>query len=143
MPTLNSVYFTPYQITKAQAGPIDSFSVKNTSASWFNAAGIRTTRGSPQATSSQVSRLRDVILRALVTKAGQLKNIERSLGRAYGRNTAALNQAVIAGTPSHKNIGLTFNGKTYKSLYNEYLTLIEAYLLSAAILRSWSRLPLY
>jgi hypothetical protein len=143
MTTLNSVYFTPYRITRAQAGAINSFSVRNTSTAWFNAAGIRTTRGSPQATSTQVSRLRSTILSALVSKAGQLRYVENSLGRAYGRNTTALNQAVITGTSAHNKIGLTFNGKTYKSLYNEYLTLMEAYSFTAGILRSWSRIPLY
>lgn len=143
MPALNSVYYTPYKITRAQAGSIDAFSVKNTSTAWFNSAGIRTTRGSPQATATQVARLRTIIYNALVAKAGQLRYLENSLSRAYGRNTVALNQAVIAGTPTYKNIGLTYNGKTYKSLYNEYLTLMDAFAFTAAILRSWSRVPLY
>lgn len=143
MPALNSVYYTPYNITKTQAGAINAFTVRNTSTSWFNAAGIRTTKGSPQATASQVSRLRDAIYNSLVQKARQLKNVENLLNRAYGRNSTARNRAVILGTPAYNNIGLTFNGRTYKDLYNEYLTLMEAYAFTAAILRSWSRIPLY
>lgn len=143
MPSIYRVYYSPYSITKAQTGPIDSFAVRNTSTSWFNAAGISTSRGSPQVSASGVMRLQDVIYKALVAKAGQLRYLENSLNRAYGRDNAGLTKAIIAGTPTYKNIGLTFNGKTYKSLYNEYLTMMDAVALSAAVLRSWSKSTLY
>jgi hypothetical protein len=143
MPSVFRVYSTPFVITKAQSGFIDPYLVRNISASWFNSAGIRTTKGSPQATATQVMRMQDIIYKDLVSIAGKLRYLENSLNRAYGRNRAGLNRAVLAGTPSYNQIGLTFNGSTYKSLYNYYLTLMDAVAFTGLILRSWTRSTLY
>ena len=143
MPSVFRVYTSPYGITKAQAGPIDSYAVKNLSSSWFNSAGISTTRGAPKVTATQVMRLQDVIYSELVGKAGQLRYLERSLNQAFGRNRIALYKAVVAGTGTYNKVGLTYNGKTYKALYNEYLTMMDAVSYSGGILRSWTRTTLY
>jgi len=134
-----NVYFSPYGITAAQAGTIDSFSVRSISNSWYSAAQISLTRGSPQVSATKVQSLQSVIRSSLDTKARELRYVENSLNRAYGRNQTALRAAILSGRPSHNNIGLTFNGKTYLRLYNEYLTLTSAVGLTAGILRSWSK----
>lgn len=143
MPSVYRVYYSPYSITKAQTGTIDPYKVKNTSSFWFNSAGISTARGAPPVTRIAVSRLQNVIYSDLEKKARELRYVENCLNRAYGRNRAGLSNAVIAGTPSYKGIGLTFNGKTYKTLYNEYFTMVDAVGFTAGILRSWSSATLY
>lgn len=142
MTSVYRVYFTPYSITRAQAGNIDSFKVKNISSSWFSAAGI-SLKGTTKVTFAEVNRLQSIIYKDLFTKAGQLRFLERSLNQAYGRDRTRLQQAVVNGTVSHNRIGLTFNGSTYKNLYNDFLTMTDAVALSAAILRTWTKTTLH
>jgi hypothetical protein len=139
MTSIYRVYFTPYNLTKADADPINSFAVTATSKSWFSSAGISTARGAPQIPSTTVMRLQDVIYADLLKKARELRFLENSLNRAYGRNRAGLIDAIKFGRPEHNKIGLTFNGRTYKRIYTEYLTLMDAVALTASILRSWSK----
>lgn len=142
MPSVYRVYYSPYGITSKDTGPVSSYEVKNISTKWFASAGISTT-GSTKATASQVSRLQDVIYRDLTGLAGKLRYVENSLSKAYGRNRTALIQGVKSSTSVYNRVGLTFNGKTYLSLYKEYLTLMDAVYFSAAILRSWTKSTLY
>lgn len=134
-----NVYFTPYGITAAQAGTIDPFNVRNISTRWYSTAQINLSRGAPQVSATQVQGLQTVIRSSLEAKARELRFVENSLNRAYGRNQNALRDAILSGRPSHNNIGLTFNGASYLRLYNEYLTLTSAVALTAGILRSWSK----
>jgi hypothetical protein len=142
MSSIYRVYFTPYNLTKADADPINSFAVTATSKSWFSSAGISTARGAPQIPSGTVTRLQNVIYADLMQKARELRFLENSLNRAYGRNRAGLIDAIKSGKPEHNKIGLTFNGRTYKRLYTEYLTLMEAVSFTSGILRSYSRVLL-
>ena len=111
---------------------IDSYAVSRISAGWYSAS-----RGTSTITYSTIKNVESKIQKDLSNQEGKLRYVERSLSQAYGRDTARRNADILKNVSSYNRVGLTFNGKTYQSLYQEYATLVAAAQLTATLIRQY------
>ena len=109
---------------------IDSYAVARKSAEWYPTTSRTTT-----ITYSTLKNVENRIQRDLNDQEGKLRYLERSLSQAYGRDTARRNADILKGVVAYNRVGLTFNGRTYLALYQEYATLVAATQFTASIIR--------
>ena len=129
MATLNIPWRLYYPLVSISTKP-DSYAVSRISAGWYPAS-----RGASTITYSTLRNVENNIQKALADQEGKLRYLERSLSQAYGRNTAKRNADILKNVSSYNRVGLTFNGRTYLSLYQEYATLVAAAQFTATIIR--------
>lgn len=109
----------------------DSYAVSRKSAEWYPATNKTST-----ITYSTLKNVENRIQKELTDQEGKLRYVERSMSQAYGRDTTRRNADILKNVSSYNRVGLTFNGRTYLSLYQEYATLVAAAQFTATIIRS-------
>ena len=131
MATLNIPWRLYYPLVSIPSR-IDSYAVSRISAGWYSAS-----RGTSTISYSTLKNVENRIQKELSDQEGKLRYVERSLSQAYGRDTARRNADILKNVSSYNRIGLTFNGKTYQTLYQEYATLVAAAQFTATIIRQY------
>lgn len=120
-----------YPIVSISARP-DSYAVTRKSQEWFPA-----TRTTTSVSYSTIKNVENRIQKDLADIEGRLRFIERNLATAYGRNIKQRDADILRGASSYNRVGLTFNGKTYLTLYQEYATVLAAAQFTVTIFKQY------